>query len=410
MKRVKPIKPIVSNATATTADVAFEIPEGAKSVKIKVTDASSKVVCDREFQKENSETSFTLDNLEPDTQFTCVAVAVQASNDKETQPSEPAEFSTSKIGAPSAPKIKNETENTVEIEIEPVTGATSLSIEVSSPASAKNFDRVVPVEAGQTTVTIDNLTPGTTHGFRLAAIAATGKPIDPSAPALGTTKLHAAPSARVQDVTEDSATVCVDPPAQEFPPGTKFKVQVLDPEDSKAGWGPDENLNQDGVVAAPTGGSPATLDIDELEPNHTYQVRTIAVSPDGVESPPSDPISFTTAAEAAKSKIALITGGNTPAGVEMVRDITSIDSKFGKFDVVFVCVREGGDTNSAHVLKDMAEQSQSGETQIQLVNYDKKNSESVKEAAKMLRANKIHLIINNAKLKREQLAVLIGNQ
>jgi hypothetical protein len=315
------------------------------------------------------------------------------------------------VGAPAAPRIFNETETSVEVEIEPVSGAVSYTLQVSSPASARKFERLVPLEIGKVKTKVETLTPGIAHAFKVVAKSAAGKETDPSAASEGTTKMFPAPLPGVQDITDDGATIRVPVSTHPLPAGTRYKVQILDPDDVKGGWGPDQRLNQDATVSAPSGNSPALVDIGELEPGHTYEVRLIAVSPEGVESEPSMPVSFTTGQETTKSRIALVTGGNTPAGVEIVKDICAVDSNFGRYDVVFVCIREGGDSLSAHELKDMAEQSQQGsDIQIVLVNYDKKNSESVKEAAKMLKANKIHLIVNNAKLKREQLALLIGNQ
>lgn len=407
VKRVKPVKPVVSNPTSNSADITFQIPEGAKAVKVVVTDvATGAVVLDRTFPKDTTETTFTANDLAEDNQFSCVAIAVQ-DNDKETAPSEAADFATSKVGAPSAPRITDSAETALTVEVEPVAGASSYKLLVASPASSKNFDRIVPLETGKTVGVVDGLTPGVAHAFKVVATSTGGKDTDPSAPTIGTTKLFPADQASVGDMTDNSAVVIIPVASNPVPEGTRYKVQVMDPDDAKGGWGPEQRLNQDAVVAAPLAGS-AQVDIDELEPEHTYQVRLIAISPDGVESDPSSPVAFTTAAEAAKSRIALVTGGNTPAGVEIVKDLVAVDSKFGKYDIVFVCIREGGDTQSANELRDLAEQS--GDVQVNLVNYDKKNSESVREAAKMLKANKIHLIVNNAKLKREQLSLLIGNQ
>lgn len=404
VRRVKPAKPSVANATAMTADITFEFPsEGATSLRIQILKGN---VADGPLFKEfifatDSPTTFTVDGLDASSDYAAVAIAIEERNGKPSSPSAAAEFSTSKPGAPSAPRCFDATLDSVSLDWDGVPGAASYKLQVSSPAKAKEFTRIIDVPRGVTKVVVDDLAAGTPHAFRVVAVTLNGVETDPSAPTEAITKMIPAGNVKIKDVTDCDAVVAIHAFSKPYPPGTNFKVQIA--ESSNTDW---NNLNQEHIV--PVGGNPTLLDVNELDADKEYLARVVAVSPDGAESEPSPEVAFATIAEVAKSKVCLITGGNTPTGVTIAKDV--LNGKFGQFDVVFICVREnGGDTASAIELRELAENSKETACKITLLHFDKNNAQSVRDAAKACTAGKIHLVVNNAKLRREQLSLLVGN-
>ena len=273
----------------------------------------------------NSATSYTISNLEPDTNYAFRVIAL--SNHGESQISGYASISTKRTPPPAVPSNlqAESTTSTVTLTWDDPGDSTITGYKILSRAHSQSELSVLVADTGSATnsYTISNLDPNTNYAFRIIALSDQGESQISHYVSISTKRLPppAAPANLQAESTTSTVTLTWDDPGDSTITGYKILSRAT------------ATQTELSVLVNNTGSSATSYTISNLDPNTNYAFRIVAVSDHG-ESEVSDYVSISTKRLPPPAAPANLQANSTTSTVTLTWDDPS-DSTITGYKILF---------------------------------------------------------------------------